>query len=167
MGRKLKQNDHNASIYFRIKDEDVWEQIDKLMALPCYANSRAALLNDALSYGLPKLIDAKLGEVKLECQNEERPQQSKTGMLDEASMQRIERFIDERADLIAKVLQQLVMNTTLNKWLLSSLFNAKSNELNDKPILPQNFNDGAMRYTPTCFLKYEVDMINQIEGVDE
>jgi len=62
MGRKLKQHAHNASIYFQIFDDDIWQMIDRLMELPKYAKSRTSLLNNALAYGLPKLIEDEYGE---------------------------------------------------------------------------------------------------------
>ena len=64
MGRKINETDHKASIYFRLRDEDNWEMLDKLMTLPQYQKNRAKLINDALSLGLPTLIEMKFGEVK-------------------------------------------------------------------------------------------------------
>ena len=65
MGRKLKQEEHNPSIYFQIFDEDIWLMLDKLMTLPKYAKSRTSLINNALAYGLPKLIEDEFGEKTL------------------------------------------------------------------------------------------------------
>ena len=154
MGRKLKQNEHNASIYFRINDEDTWAMIDKLMTLPCYANSRAALLNDALAYGLPKLIDAKFGEVKLEYADEPRPQEIMT-------------VPDERIELMIRLMQEIVMNTTISKSLICSLFNAKNKELQEQVVSPRNFECGYMLDTPNFMMKYEVDMLNAMDDDDD
>ena len=63
MGRKLKQQDHNASIYIRLRDEDNWQIIDRLMTLPQYQTNRAKLINDALSIGLPVLLEQRFGKV--------------------------------------------------------------------------------------------------------
>ena len=59
MGRKLNRKDHNASIYFRLRDEDNWQLIDSLMTFPEYEKNRAKLINDALTIGLPLLLSQK------------------------------------------------------------------------------------------------------------
>ena len=158
MGRKLKHHDHKASIYFQIFDESLWQMIDKLMTLPHYANSRTSLLNNALAYGLPKLIDAEFGEVKLE---EEPPSQR------EMDVARIERAIDVRTDLLARLLQEVIMNTTISKSLVCSLFNAKNAELNDKPLSGKRFDEGGLRYTPNCMEQYEINRLNGMDDDDD
>lgn len=55
------------------------------------------------------------------------------------------------------------MNTTISKSIVCSLFNAKSAELKDKPIPVEKFDSGAMRDTPTCLTKYEVEMLNAMD----
>lgn len=70
---------------------------------------------------------------------------------------------DERIAEMVRLLQEIVMNTTISKSILCSLFNAKSSELKDKPIPVEKFDSGAMRDTPTCLTKYEVDMLNAID----
>ena len=77
MGRKLKQSEHNASIYFRLRDEENWQMIDRLMTLPHYANNRASVLNNALSYGLPKLIEDEFGEKTLNAEPYEQPMENR------------------------------------------------------------------------------------------
>lgn len=159
MGRKLKQTDHNASIYFRLRDEDNWRMIDRLMTLPQYENNRASVLNKALSYGLPMLIDAEFGEKTL---NEE-PYEQPT---EKAAERTTESDRDERIDLLIRLLQETVMNTGISKAVVCSLFNAKSAELNGKPLTAKMFDSGAMRDTPTCLTKYEVDRLNEMDEED-
>lgn len=48
----------------------------------------------------------------------------------------------------------------VSKAVVCSLFNAKSAELKGKPLLAEKFDDGAMRDTPSCLTKYEVEMLN-------
>ncbi len=159
MGRKLKQHAHNASIYFQIFDDDIWQMIDRLMELPKYAKSRTSLLNNALAYGLPKLIEDEYGE-KILC--------------DEPSEQPIEKSVveiqtaipDERIDEMTRLLQEIEMATTISKSLICSLFNAKSAELNGKPPSAMMFDDGAFRDTPTYMTKYEIDKLNEMDGED-
>lgn len=156
MGRKLKQTDHNASIYFRLRDEENWQMIDRLMTLPQYANNRASVLNNALSYGLPKLIEAEFGEKTLTDDSCEQPT--------EKSAVRISAPLsEERIDLMIKLLQEIVMTTTIGKSLVCSLFNAKSAELKGKPLTAEKFDSGALRDTPTYMTKYEVDRLNEMD----
>lgn len=156
MGRKLKQTDHNASIYFRLRDEDNWRMIDRLMTLPQYENNRASVLNKALSYGLPMLIDAEFGEKTLNNDSNEQP-------TEKAAERTTESDRDERIDLLIRLLQETVMNTGISKAVVCSLFNAKSAELNGKPLTAKMFDSGAMRDTPTCLTKYEVDRLNEMD----
>ena len=156
MGRKLKQTDHNASIYFRLRDEDNWRMIDRLMTLPQYENNRASVLNKALSYGLPMLIDAEFGEKTLNEEPYEQPTEKVTERTTESDR-------DERIDLLIRLLQETVMNTGISKAVVCSLFNAKSAELNGKPLTAKMFDSGAMRDTPTCLTKYEVERLNEMD----
>ncbi|MDE6868558.1 MAG: hypothetical protein K2J83_05400 [Clostridia bacterium] len=159
MGRKLKQSEHNASIYFRLRDEENWQMIDRLMTLPHYANNRASLINNALSYGLPKLIENEFGEKTL-CDepNEQRAEKP--------AVQISESDHAERIDEVVRLLQEIIMNTHISKSLICSLFNAKSAELNGKPLSAKKFDSGAMRDTPTCMTKYEIDRLNEMDEED-
>lgn len=160
MGRKLKQSAHNASIYFRLRDEENWQMIDRLMTLPHYANNRASLLNNALSYGLPKLIEAEFGEKTLNADSCEQA-------AEKPSVQKVIEYVhDERIDEVVRLLQEVVMNTTISKSLVCSLFNAKSAEMNGTPLSAKKFDGGAMRDTPSYMTKYEVDMLNEMDEED-
>ncbi len=159
MGRKLKQSAHNASIYFRLRDEENWQMIDRLMTLPHYANNRASLINNALTYGLPKLIEEEFGEKTLEDEPYEQPTEKLVVQVQEA-------IPDERIDQVIRLLQEIVMNTTISKSLICSLFNVKSAELRGKPTSAEKFDGGAMRDTPTCMTKYEIERLNEMDEED-
>ncbi len=159
MGRKLKQSAHNASIYFRLRDEENWQMIDRLMTLPQYANNRASLINNALSYGLPKLIEDEFGEKTLCDEPNEQP-------TEKSVVQVQSEMSDERIDLMVRLLQEIVMNTGISKSLICSLFNVKSAELRGKPTSAEKFDSGAMRDTPTCMTKYEIERLNEMDEED-
>ncbi len=159
MGRKLKQSAHNASIYFRLRDEENWQMIDRLMTLPHYANNRASLINNALTYGLPKLIEEEFGEKTLKGEPNEQPTEKSVVQVQEA-------IPDERIDQLIRLLQEIVMNTTISKSLICSLFNVKSAELRGKPTSAEKFDGGAMRDTPTCMTKYEIERLNEMDEED-
>lgn len=159
MGRKLKQHAHNASIYFQIFDEDIWLMIDRLMTLPKYAKSRTSLINNALTYGLPKLIEDEFGEKTLCDDSCEQP-------TEKLVVQVQSDVSDERIDLMVRLLQEIVMNTGISKSLICSLFNVKSAELRGKPTSAEKFDSGAMRDTPTCMTKYEIELLNEMDEED-
>ena len=124
------------------------EMIEKLLP---YYKSFNRLVNDALQYGLPLLLDSNQDNtVRLE--EEQRPQPIEVKTVSDESMVEM-----------VKLLQEIVMNTTISKSIVCSLFNAKSAELKDKPIPAEKFDSGAMRDTPTCLIKYEVDMLNAMD----
>ena len=148
----------NSRQYISVSDCDMLAQIAKL--LPFY-KSFNALANDALAYGLPILIEKKFGEVKYGDEEQQRPQQN------EQTLHIVERIVDERADKIARLLQEVIMNTTISKSLVCSLFNAKNAELNGKPLSGQRFDEGGLRYTPNCMEKYEVDRLNEMDGDED
>lgn len=160
MGRKLKQTEHHPSIYFQIFDEDIWLMLDKLMTLPKYAKSRTSLINNALAYGLPKLIEDEFGEKTLCDEPYEQPTEKPTVQIRES-------VHDERMGKIVRLLQEVVMNTNISKALVCSLFNAKSAELSGKPLSAAKFDNGSMRDTPTCMTKYEIDRLNEMDEEDD
>lgn len=160
MGRKLKQHAHNASIYFQIFDEDIWLMIDKLMSLPKYAKSRTSLINNALAYGLPKLIDEEFGEVKLCDEPDEQPTEKSVVPIVAESVSK------ERIDQMIRLLQEIVMNSNINKSLLCSLFNEKTEELKRTNIV-NTFKSGGFRDTPDYLAKYEIDALNAIDDEED
>ncbi len=138
----------NTRQYISVTDCEKLEIIEKLLP---YYKSFNRLVNDALQYGLPMLLESKLDNtVRLE--EEQQPQAIE-----------VKTVPDESKAEIVKLLQEVVMNTTINKAILCSLFNAKSAELKGKPVPVEKFDSGAMRDTPTCLTKYEVDMLNAMD----
>ncbi len=138
----------NTRQYISVTDCEKLELIAKLLP---YYKSFNRLVNDALQYGLPMLLKNKLGDhVRLE--EEQRPQTIE-----------VKTVPDERIAEMVTLLQEIVMNTTISKSIVCSLFNAKSVELKGKPLSVEKFDSGAMRDTPTCLTKYEVDMLNAMD----
>ena len=73
---------------------------------------------------------------------------------------------DEHIAEVVRLLQEIIMNTTISKSLVCSLFNAKSAELKGKPPSAIKFDSGAMRDTPTYMTKYEIDRLNEMDEED-
>lgn len=141
----------NTRQYISVNDVDMLAMIEKLLP---YYKSFNQLANDALQYGLPMLLESKRNKaVRLD--EEQRPQAIE-----------VKTVPDERIAEMVTLLQEIVMNTTISKAVVCSLFNAKSAELKGRPLSAEKFDSGAMRDTPTCLAKYEVDMLNEMDGDD-
>ena len=155
MGRKLKQKDHKASIYFRLRGEDNWLTIDKLMTLPEYEKNRAKLINDALTIGLPILLEEK-ENVKITLEEDSCGEPTDIAMP-------INYESDNRE--LKSLLSQIVINTSLNKSMLSGLYNLKESEIANS-LVKKRFSDGLYNTTPDCLFDAEIDMLKEI-GKDE
>ena len=151
MGRKLKQTDHSARIYFRLCDEDLWH--------PKYMKSRTSLINNALAYGLPILIDEEFGQKKIYDEPDEQP--TAKSVVPTVS----ESVSDKRIDQIIVLLQEIVLNTNIDKSLICSLFNIKAEELKGTKV-SDKFKRGGFRDTPEYLIKYEIEALNAMDEVD-
>ncbi len=148
MGRKLKEGAHNASIYLRIRDEMKWAMIDRLMKYPKYTNNRALLFNNALDYGLPKLLEVESGEsIALE-EEKEIPTNDKI-------VEQLRSIIDERFNLMIPILKELVHIARINKAVVCSLYHAKCLELKGFPVIVNHFERGVYRSTPSFQIRIE------------
>lgn len=106
----------NSRQYINIKDVELLLLIEQL--LPYYSTFNK-LLNDALRYGLPLLLDEKTGNKKVlveEPMETLPPQEIPTS-------QGYESALDPRVDEMIRLLKELIMNTSLNKSMLCGLFN--------------------------------------------
>lgn len=152
MGRPRKNPDHAAGYYVRIRDEDKWKLIGKLQKIDKYKNSFNQMVNDALDYGLPKLIKAELGEeVELAKENETVTAKSPIDVV-------TERYYTE----VVRLLKEIIVNVTINKSLLSSLFQAKAIELKGSRVAGDKFNGGLYNDTPECLVAYELRSLKGI-----
>ena len=143
----------NTRQYISVNEVDMLRIIEQLLP---YYKSFNQLANDALRLGLPLLLESKLDTtIRLEEEhNEPRPQEIMT-------------VPDERIELMIRLMQEIVMNTTISKSLICSLFNAKNKELQEQVVSPRSFECGYMRDTPNFMMKYEVDMLNAMDDDDD
>lgn len=151
MGRKLK-NSHSPSIYFQMFDEIKWEMIDKLMTLPKYAKSRNALINRALDFGLPQVMEEEFGMPT----HEEKHIEFVPTESNEVQ--------DEQLKEIIFLLHDIDTNATITKSLVCSLFNEKAKDLQNNPVDPERFVKGGLRTTPDYMESYELQQLKQLLG---
>ena len=146
MGRKKTITDRGARQYIRIADVGLWEQIGKLSALDEYKNSFNKIINEALSYGLSKLHDEKFGKAE-----EENPQPQQTIWVHE----------EEYYLKIVRLLREVIINETVNKSLICSLFNLRELEIRDTAVGTQ-LSKGYFQDTPDFLLNYEIRELKKL-----
>lgn len=135
--------------YIRITDQSLWEIIDEIMTLPQYQNSFNKVINDALFYGLESLRQSLFGEARIE----EIPGQPQAPQSAE----------DEFYFKVVALLKEIVVNMTMNKSMLCSLFNASVLAYNHKAIDGNKFQKGAYRDTPDYLVEYEIQALKDTQ----
>ncbi len=144
--------------YIRITDTELWKYIDELMQLPKFAKSFNALINSALFYGLPLLRKKEFGTGEEEVMQEQKDEQIK-----EFSESRKETE-EELNGIIVQLLREIVLNETINKSMLSSLFNAQELEYGGFAVPAKKFRQGAFSDTPEYLESYENRGLRKLRG---
>ena len=119
MDKKQTKTDNRMRRYIRITDGDMWAKIDKIMTLDKYSKSFNKVIIDALYFGLDELI-ARLFEAVEEV--EDKPAEIKL-------IRRVDGMNEEYFSDIAKLLKELIIDVTVNKSILCSLYIDTSNDL--------------------------------------
>lgn len=150
---KRKEIEKAIDRHIRITDMDMLKQIDEIMERPQY-KSFSKVINDALFYGLPVLRKELFGEVTIDEQSTPTRPQINGSRLD-----------DELFDTIVRLLKETVLNVTINKSILSSLFHdiARVNKVlqlgND---MNEMYEQGLMSDTPDYLYDYETDGLKKL-----
>lgn len=113
-------------------------------------NSFNKIINDALFYGLPILRDKVGGGMVTEEERNSLMQPRKSGSTDE-----------EFYATLTRLLSETVLNVTINKSILSSLFNFISEKYSDEEII-KKFNGGQLADTPIYLEQFEVEGIKNL-----
>ena len=145
-------SDKRARRYIRILDENSWNLIDEISTLEQYKKSFNKVINEALFIGLPLLHEKLFGTVRLD--ENVKPQVTDGGSATE---------LDCYEEII-RLLKELILNVTINKSLLSSLFNVKDLELNNAKIPFKNFSKGAYANTPDYIEDFEINGLRKIRN---
>lgn len=143
-------SDKRARRYIRILDESSWNLIDEISTLEQYKKSFNKVINEALFLGLPLLHEKLFGTVRLD--ENVKPQVTDSGSATE---------LDCYEEII-RLLKELILNVTINKSILSSLFNVKDLELNGAKIPVKNFSKGAYANTPEYMEEFEINGLRKI-----
>lgn len=141
------QTNRRCRRYIRIEKQSQWEMIDRLMELPMYKKSFNKVIADALDYGLPRLLNNDMQEESGE----------KEGKQDNQDIV-LELYLSKTVQL----LKEIIINATINKSLLCSLFEARSLELNGERVSGKNFKEGKFRDTPQYLAAYEMRALQKL-----
>lgn len=128
-----------------------WEQIDELMSMAKYEKSFNKVINEALDYGLPLLLKSEKGEVTYE---------SETEKYDEKQLDLYYR-LDELIMEIVYLMEEVVLNETLCKSMICSLFNERVIAL-EKTASGELLKKGELRDTPEYLENYERYAIKEL-----
>ncbi len=142
--------DNRARRYIRITDAESWELIDKISRDKSYSKSFNKIINDALFYGLPLLYEKVFGVAVLS--SEEAP----------PSERKVSRLEDKHFAVMIKLLKETVLNVTINKSILSSLFHGKSLEYKGCQVDAENFENGMISDTPDYLYDYELEGLKKM-----
>ena len=141
--------DTRARRYIRITDVECWRLIDEISKDERYGSFNK-IINDALFYGLPILYENVFGQAVL--QEEEAP----------PSERKISRLEDRHFQTMIRLLKETVLNVTINKSILSSLFHGKRLEYEGCKVDTDNFINGLMSETPDYLYEYETDGLKKM-----
>lgn len=141
---KDRENLIGVEKHIRITDTEINEAIDRLVLLPEYRNFNK-VINAALYYGIPTLLEKAFGEVKLD--------EDKTATDRPINLM----YFDERQfGVIVRLLKEIVLNVTINKSILSTLYHVKDFELDGLKVDKHKFDEGLLSDTPDYLNDYEI-----------
>lgn len=146
MDKEQTKTDNRMRRYIRITDGDMWAKIDKIMTLDKYSKSFNKVIIDALYFGLDELI-ARLFETVEEV--EDKPAEIKL-------IRRVDGLNEEYFSDIAKLLKELIIDVTVNKSILCSLYNERARALNKESVSGKKFAEGRYAETPDYLSDYEI-----------
>ena len=144
-----KITDNRCRRYIRITDEESWRMIDEISKGDGY-NSFNKIINDALFYGLPVLLDKVVGGMVTEEERNSLMQPRTSGSTQE-------KFYA----VLTKLLSETILNITINKSILSSLYNFISEISQDEEIV-KKLNGGLLADTPEYLEQFEAEGIKNL-----
>lgn len=145
-----KITDNRCRRYIRITDEDSWRMIDEISTYGGY-NSFNKIINNALFYGLPILLDKVGGGMVTEEERNSLIQPRTNG-----------RTQEEFYATLTRLLKETVLNVAINKSILSSLYNFISDKYLGEQCIIQKFNNGLLADTPEYLEQFEAEGIKNL-----
>lgn len=137
--RGIRKTDRNTRRFISISDMNMWEMIDKMMSLEEYSKSFNKVINHALFIGLPLLVQNHFGT---EDEEQEEPANSI--------------FEEDYVVQMIRLLKEIILNETINKSILCSLFNLKAQDESLGLKTKEKLEKGGFRDTPEYLSIYEI-----------
>ena len=150
--RGTRNTDRNIRKYITISENELWEYIEKIMELDEYKNSFNKVINKALMYGLPILYNSIFNTVEEKEENN-------------SSIKMIRKIngVDENYfSQITNLIKEVVLNVTINKSILCSLYGIKEIETEGHKVDIRKLKKGAYRDTPDYLIDYEINGLNEL-----
>lgn len=150
--RGERNTDRNVRKFIRILDMEIWDKIDEIMSLPEYEKSFNKVINEALFYGMDMLHKQLFSKEEFEnVVSSKRNEENK----------KVEKE-NELLSQVIRLLKEMIVNVTINKSILCSLFQVKNLEVNQKGINGQKFEQGYYRDTPSYLMYYELKALKDL-----
>lgn len=147
---KNKQNQIGIEKHIRITDEELNAKINRVLELPEY-KSFNQVVNDALFYGLPILCEKLFGEATLSEETMPPSIKQSFGGLD-----------DKNFNVLVKLLKETVLNVTINKSILSSLFHDLGRINKVLNLDNAQYEQGLISDTPDYLYEYEMEGLKKM-----
>ncbi len=138
--RGIRKTDRNTRRFISIADINLWEMIDRLMSLEEYSKSFNKVINNALFIGLPLLVQNHFGT------GEQEPEVQPANST----------FEEDYVVQMIRLLKEIVLNETINKSILCSLFNLKVQDESLGLKTKEKLEKGGFRDTPEYLSIYEI-----------
>lgn len=136
--------------HIRITDVSMTEMINALVNHPDGGNFNQ-VINEALFYGLPILYEKLYGGTVTEEEKISLVKPRKKGSKDE-----------ELNAVTVQLLRETVLNATINKSILSSIFNFICEKCSDERDIIKEFNTGLLADTPEYLVSFEAEGIKKL-----
>lgn len=147
MGRKIKFDKNCGSKFITIDDEKKWELIREIATVKRYESSFNAIVNDALSFGLPELHKRLFDKVQLD------GEEKAVSVPKEYS---VDAFYFE----LIRLMKEIIANQVVEKRLICSIFNLLSLWA-DGTRSGENFRKGFLKDTPDFIVKDEARLLKE------
>ena len=151
--RGVRTTDRNARKFITIEDDFKLEDIARLMEKDEYNGDFNKVINDALDYGLPQLLKVAYGEIEEDGLPSTEPQGYELIVND---------FDGDKLAEIVDLLEEILLNATLNKSMVASLFNERTKQLGGQSVSPDSFQSGEISTTPPYLAEYERMVLDRV-----
>ena len=151
--RGVRNTDRNARKFITIEDDFKLEDIARLMEKDEYNGDFNKVINDALDYGLPQLLKVAYGEIEEDGLPSTEPQGYELIVND---------FDGDKLAEIVDLLEEILLNATLNKSMVASLFNERTKQLGGQSVSPDSFQSGEISTTPPYRAEYERMVLDRV-----